>query len=120
MFPQYLELGFEENEFVGDFYERKCSIHEISYEMKLWAHPSIFSYKYITAKFFLIKGTLNTSINYNQEEKELQKLSPDLYKSLDSFWNSISNLKPPYNKLNQEMLVKKFLEEIEDIYKNVS
>lgn len=119
MFPQYLELGFEEHEFVGDFHQRKCSFDEISYEMKLCSHPSIYSYKYITAKFFLIKGTLDTSINYNKEEKELYKLAPSLYKSLDSFWNSISNLEPSYNKLNQELLVKNFLEEIENSYNKV-
>lgn len=119
MFPKYLELGFEENEFVGDFHERKCSIDEITYEMKICSHPSIYSYKYITAKFFLIKGTLDSTINYEVEEKELYKLAPNLYKTLDSFWYSILNLEPPYSKLNQEILVKKFLQEIENIYSKI-
>lgn len=120
MFYEYLKLGFPENEFVGDFYEKKCSIQEIKYEMNICLHPSLDSLKYITAKFFLIKGTLDTSIDYEQELKMLSKLAPDLFYNLNSFWISLIEMKAPFNKEKQENLVLDFLNKIEINYNNVA
>ncbi len=119
MFNEYSKLGFKENEFVGDFYEKKCSIQEIEYKMNVCLHPSLDSLKYITAKFFLIKGTLDTSIDYQEELIMLSKLAPDLLYNFNSFWISLLEMKVPYNKEKQEKLVLNFLKKIETNYKKV-
>ncbi|MCU7614827.1 hypothetical protein N0B16_10300 [Chryseobacterium sp. GMJ5] len=116
MFLEYLELGFEKDEFVGDFYERKCTATEINIEMNFCSHPSIHSYKYITAKFFLIKGTLDSSINYDEELKLFSRLAPKLYESLDMFWNSLLSIRKPYEKEIQEKVVTNLLANLEEIY----
>ena len=87
--------------------------------MNLCSHPSLESLKYITAKFFLIKGTLDSNINYTQELKLLSKLSPDLMESLDLFWKSLIEMKVPYHKSNQEIVVFDFFNNIEHVYNKV-
>ncbi len=119
MLNQYLELGFREDEFVGDYYEKKCSIEDVNYEMKMCFHPSIDSLKYITAKFFLIKGTINSSFNYVQELNLLSELAPKLYECLETFWNSISQIREPYEKEKQRIIVLTLLNNLEKIYSKV-
>lgn len=119
MLSQYLGLGFSENEFVGDYYEKKCSIEEINFEMRMCFHPSIHSLKYITAKYFLIKGTINPSYNYDQELNSLSILTPELYECLETFWNLTSQLKEPFDSDSQKKIVLNFLNNLEKIYSKV-
>jgi hypothetical protein len=119
MYPKYLELGFEKSEFVGDYYERKCSVEEIRSEVELNFHPNISTLKYITAKYFLIKGTFDLSIDYTEDLKLLSELSPNLYFILDSFWTSLLNLSPQYSRKNQESIVMEFFKNLEIEYLKV-
>ncbi|WOD45009.1 hypothetical protein [Hwangdonia lutea] len=119
MFHEYLKFGFEEKYFVGDYNERKCSINEIELKMDICLHPSLDSLKYITAKFFLMKGALDPSINYNEELKLFSKLAPNLFDNLNVFWNALVKMKAPYNKEKQEILVLDFFNNIEKNYSRV-
>ncbi len=104
---------------MGDYFEKKCSLEEINVEMKMYSHPSIYSLKYITAKFFLIKGTINKSFSYDEELKLFLKLAPNLYETLDIFWNYILQMKEPYNKQEQEKIVLDLLNSLEKIYSRI-
>ena len=120
MYPKYLDLGFNKYEFVRGFNERKCTVQEIQNEVINDFHPNLNTLSYITAKYFLMKGTFALNIDYSKELKLIYELSPKLFRILDEFWNSLSQLNPPYSRKTQVDLVNEFFNNLEIEYLKVS
>lgn len=89
MYPKFISLGFNSNEFLYDNDTHKCSESEIlaiekNYKF-LWTYRAKAIDTFI-GKFFAINADQNIAFDYSDCQKRLGKLDMELFKLLSNFW----------------------------------
>ncbi|OAQ38188.1 hypothetical protein A5893_15430 [Pedobacter psychrophilus] len=117
MFPIYMEMGFEEEKFLLDFYEDKCTSKEISNLKNLYKIGRRFNSQavdFYIGKFFAIKADPNKNFNYENCLKTLNQLDSKLFSILTDFvceWQEFNiELKDPMCSYRD--IVNKFYENL--------
>jgi hypothetical protein len=94
MFPKFISLGFNSNEFLYDNDIHKCSESDIlTIEKKfkfLWKYRAKAIDAFI-GKFFAVSADNNLAFDYSNCQKRLEKLDFELFKLLNNFWNQWLN-----------------------------
>jgi hypothetical protein len=93
MLPLYLQMGFERDRFVADYYNSKCNEDELVL-IEMWYNVSDFTSKqYATeqllSKFFSIKACPNPAFNYAEKLQRLKTLDHALFDILELFWSKL-------------------------------
>lgn len=105
MLPEFLNLGFNEKDFLSDYSANKLTDDEI---LKIKKHYTItISFKrvynasvvdFFIGKYFASNSCPNKSYHYQSQLNELEKIDPDLFQILETFLNEWKNF--DYNDTN--------------------
>jgi len=98
MFPKFIELGYDESDFLSDYTVNKLTKDEISKITSRFATKIVFKKVYNAAavdffigKYFAANSCPNKAYNYKGMLLELEKIDSDLYQVLENFLNDWRN-----------------------------
>ena len=81
MLPIFLSLGYDDHEFIIDYYEDKCPMSEIKLLEKEWTIPPLKNHlEFYLEKYFAIQACPNPKLEYLEQLKTLEQLEPNLFK----------------------------------------
>jgi len=90
MYPKFLSLGYDSNEFLYDNNLHKCPERDLNkiekYFKFLWTYRAQAIDAFIS-KFFAINADHNTNFDYLDCQTRLGRIDKGLYKVLSDFWN---------------------------------
>lgn len=123
MFPEFIKLAYNENDFLSDYSVSKLTSEEISKIRKHYTTNILFKRVYnasaidfFIGKYFAAYSSPNKSYDYRQQLNELKKIDADLFKILEAFmsdWNKFDyNDKDPVTGSYHSMLFD-FIENLE-------
>jgi|WetSurMetagenome_2_1015567.scaffolds.fasta_scaffold06539_2 hypothetical protein len=125
MYPEFLKLGYNPEEFLSDYSENKLTNDEIQNIKKHFIRPGFFkkaiynksAIDVFIGKYFAAISCPNKTFEYSSQLTELSQIDPDLYNILDSFitsWKSFDfNDKDPITSGYQTILYD-FIESLEN------
>jgi len=91
MLPLYLERGLRNDLFVRDFHNKVMEEDELRELQQKYVQEGMYSRdlidKYI-GKFYSMKTSNNPEHNYTDYFQAFKKIDPELYRCLDTFWDS--------------------------------
>lgn len=94
MLPEFLDLGFNENDFLSDYSVNKLTDEEILKIKRHYTTTILFKKVYnasavdfFIGKYFAASSCPNKSYDYQSQLKELEKIDPDLFQILETFLN---------------------------------
>jgi hypothetical protein len=98
MLPEFLNLGFNENDFLSDYSVNKLTNEEILKIKKHYTSTTLFKKVYnasavdfFIGKYFAANFCSNKSYDYQSQLKELEKIDHDLFQILERFLNDWKN-----------------------------
>jgi len=125
MFPQFIQLGFNQSEFITDFNVDKLTEAQIQtiktkFEAKWFfkTHKFKQAFKLFIGKYFAVKACPNTSFNYNDKLSRLRDIHPELYDISQTFFDAWAAF--DYNDTNQlsggyHVILYDYISELENI-----
>ena len=123
MLPEFLQLGYNKNEFISDYSINKLTKEEIAKIKELFTtgiwFRKVYDAKAIDAfvgKYFAVNACPNDSFDYAKQLVDLKKIDSDLFQILDTFltnWKDFDfNNTDPITG-NYHMLLFNFIENLE-------
>ncbi len=117
MFPEFVKLGYGENEFIMDYHIKKINEGELIDIKKYYFINFAFFWKiyngkainYYIGKYFSIKACPNKNFNYNLELNELKNIDKQLFQILESFledWRDFNITIDDYHSFTHEFVLK--------------
>jgi len=91
MLPLYLERGFRNDRFVRDFNKKVMEEDELQELQQKYEQEGIYNRDLVDnyiSKFYSMKTSNNPEYNYYDFFKAFEIIDPQLYRSLDSFWEA--------------------------------
>ena len=92
MLPEFIMLGFDQNEFLTDYYVNKLTNEEIAKIKTNFVAKKLFGKTYnaktvdfYVGKYFAAKCCPNKTFDYDRQLKELSKIDTDLFQILENF-----------------------------------
>jgi hypothetical protein len=105
MLPEFLKLGYNENDFISDYFVNKLTSDEISkikkhFKTKIMLKTvyNASAINFFIEKYFAANSCPNKSYDYQTQLNKLGKIDPDLFQILESFLNDWKNF--DYNDLD--------------------
>lgn len=91
MLPIFLELGFENERFIGDYDIRimdETQIDNLEEQYYFDGRPELKSVDYYLGKYFSMKASNNPAFDYTNYCERLETIDRSLFGILERFWNS--------------------------------
>ena len=92
MLPLYLEMGFEREKFILDYYIFKCEDNELENFELYYSNNSIIN-KNAIGRIVAILADPNISFDYSSQLKRLQKVDTKLFLVITNFFKNWKDLK---------------------------
>jgi len=92
MLPVFLELGYDNKDFIKDYGERKMNNRLLTKLQSAFKHKHIYSrdaIDFYIGKFFAMKSCNNKNFKYDKYYEQLKKLDSQLFALLDNFWEDL-------------------------------
>ncbi len=92
MLPEFISLGYNERDFLSDYYVNKLTTDDISKIKRHYTNSILFEKFYnasavdfFIGKYFAAKSCPNKSYDYQSQMKELTKIDLELFQIIETF-----------------------------------